>query len=240
MTLTVNKSWNVLSGSALKVLAMVTMLIDHLAYFFFRYDPQMIQPLFNIGHKEISAYFLMRMVGRIAFPLFAFLLVEGFQHTHSRRKYGFNLLLFALISEIPWNLVHTGTWLCSRQNVFFTLLLGFLGMCAIEHYRNDHRRRAFSLVGLLVLSIFLRADYGCSGYGFILLLYVLRRRRLLQAVIGSCMLGSRWVAGLAFIPINMYNGQRGFIKGPVAKYFFYVFYPLHLLVIYFILCYKFK
>lgn len=240
MNLTANKTWNVLSGSVLKVLAMVTMLIDHLAFFYFRYDPQMIQPLFCVGHKQISVYFLMRTVGRTAFPLFAFLLVEGFQHTHSRHKYGFNLFLFALISEIPWNLIHNGTWLFPRQNVFFTLLLGFLGMYAIEYYRNDHRRLAFSLIGLLVVSIILRADYGCSGYGFILLLYVLRRRHLLQAIIGSCMLGSRWIAGLAFIPINMYNGKRGFIQGPIAKYLFYVFYPLHLLIIYFILCYKFK
>ena len=89
-----------------------------------------------------------------------------------------------------------------------------------------------SLLGLLVASVLLKVDYGCSGYGFILMLYVLRENKILQAVIGSCMLSSRWQAGLAFIPISMYNGQRGFVKGPLAKYAFYLFYPLHLLLIY--------
>lgn len=222
-----------LSGSWLKLIAISTMLIDHLAAFYLWHDPQFIQPLFVIGHRQISFYFLFRFVGRIAFPIFAFLLVEGFLHTHSRKKYGRNLLLFAFISEIPWNLVHTGTWHYMGQNVLFTLFIGFLGLCAMDHFHDNRRKQAISLIGLLIVSILFRCDYGCSGYGFILLLYVLRNNRLLQAVIGCCVLSSRWMAGLAFIPINMYNGQRGFIKGPVAKYLFYVFYPLHLLAIYF-------
>jgi len=224
------QTYRVLSGSALKVLAMGLMLIDHLAAFYWRMAPQFMQPLFAIGHKPVSAYLLMRLVGRLAFPVFAFLLVEGFVHTSNRRRYGVSLFVFALISEVPWNLVHVGAWHYPSQNVLFTLLLGFLGLCAIADLRG--RRRAVALVGLLVVSIFLRADYGCSGYGFILLLYVLRRQPVLQAVIGSCVLGSRWIAGLAFIPINMYNGQRGFIRGSLSKYIFYVFYPLHLFVIY--------
>ena len=224
--------WAILSGSSLKVLAMVTMLIDHLAAFYWRFDPHFFEPLFTIGHKHITLYFLLRGVGRLAFPIFCFLIVEGFVHTHDRMKYGRNLLLFAFLSEIPWNLVHSGTWHYGGQNVMFTLFLGFLGLCAIEYFRNDVRRMAFSLIGLLVISVLLRADYGCSGYGFILLLYVLRNNRLLQAVIGSCVLGGRWIAGLAFIPINMYNGQRGFIQGPIAKYIFYLFYPVHLFLIY--------
>lgn len=227
-----HSSWQLISGSWLKVLAMVAMLIDHLAFHYWVMFPQMHEPLFSIGHRGITPYILMRCVGRLAFPIFAFLLVEGFCHTRSRKRYGLSLFVFALISELPWNLVHSGTWHYASQNVLFTLLLGFLGLCAIEYYQNDWRRQTFSLVGLLVVSVFLRADFGCSGYGFILMLYVLRRRRLWQAVIGSCMLGSRWIAGLAFIPINMYNGRRGFIQGPAAKYVFYVFYPLHLFIIY--------
>lgn len=224
----------ILDGSWLKLIAIVSMFIDHLAAYYLRYDPQFIHPLFVIGHKQISIYFLLRTVGRLAFPIFAFLIVEGFIHTHSRKKYGRNLLLFAFISEIPWNLAHSGTWHYAGQNVLFTLFVGFLGLCAIEHFREDRRWLAASLIGLLVLSVLLRSDYSCSGYGFILMLYVLRNNRLLQAVIGCCFLSSRWLAGLAFIPINMYNGRRGFIKGPVAKYLFYAFYPLHLLVLYFL------
>ncbi|MBR4735299.1 MAG: conjugal transfer protein TraX [Bacteroidales bacterium] len=224
-------SFRILSGSALKLLAVVSMLIDHLAAFYWYNVPALQAVWFTIGHRAFTPLILMRIFGRIAFPLFAFLIVEGFVHTRSRKRYGLNLAFFALISEIPWNLIHTGTMLYPGQNVFFTLLLGFLGLCAIEKYSGNKPYLLGSLLGLLVVSIFLRADYGCSGYGFILLLYVLRDNKILQAIIGSCVLGSRWIAGLAFIPINMYNGKRGFVKGPVWKYAFYLFYPLHLLAI---------
>lgn len=230
-------SWRVLSGSDLKMLAMVTMLIDHLAAFYWRHDSVMRGPLFMIGHYGFSGYAIMRSVGRIAFPIFCFLLVEGFLHTRSRRRYGLNMFLFALVSEVPWNLVHTGTLFCSKQNVFFTLLLGFLGMCAIERFRSDRLRMAVSLIGLFFVSLLLRADYGCMGYGFILLLYVLRRQRLFAAVIGSSLMPPFWKVLMAFIPIAMYNGKRGFIQGPVAKYAFYAFYPLHLFVIYLMMKY---
>lgn len=225
-------NYRILSGSWLKLIAVVCMLIDHLAAFYLFKLPVMHTELFMLGHHAVTPLLMMRLVGRLAFPIFAFLIVEGFLHTRSRVRYGRNLLIFALLSELPWNLIHSGTWHYPSQNVFFTLLLGYLGLCALEYFKDDSRRLLASLLGLLVASVLMRADYGCSGYGFILLLYVLRENRILQAIIGSCVLGSRWIAGLAFIPINMYNGERGFVKGPVAKYLFYLFYPLHLLVIY--------
>ena len=225
-------NYRILSGSWLKLIAVVCMLIDHLAAFYLFKLPVMHTELFMLGHHAVTPLLMMRFVGRLAFPIFAFLIVEGFLHTRSRVRYGRNLLIFALLSELPWNLIHSGTWHYPSQNVFFTLLLGYLGLCALEYFKDDSRRLLASLLGLLVASVLMRADYGCSGYGFILLLYVLRENRILQAIIGSCVLGSRWIAGLAFIPINMYNGERGFVKGPVAKYLFYLFYPLHLLVIY--------
>ena len=229
-----NTRWRFLSGSALKTLALITMVIDHLAHFYWKDAIWIHQSLLSVGHREITPYFLMRACGRIAFPLFAFLLVEGFIHTRNRFKYGRNLLIFALISEIPWNLVNSGIWHYTSQNVFFTLFLGYLGLCAIVRFKGDNKRLLCSLLGLLAASVLFRADYGCSGFGFILLLYVLRDNKILQAIIGSCVLSSRWIAGLAFIPINMYNGERGFVKGAVAKYFFYVFYPAHLLILYFL------
>ena len=65
-----------------------------------------------------------------------------------------------------------------------------------------------------------------------MLMYALQDRELLRDVVGIMILGSRWKAGLAFVPLAFYNGKRGFIKGPVLKYAFYLFYPLHLLVLY--------
>ena len=220
----------ILSGSHLKLLAVITMVVDHLAAFWWYAWPEFQTVLFTIGHRAVTPYLLMRLVGRLSFPIFAFLIVEGFRHTHDRKRYGINLAVFAVLSEIPWNLVHGG-WTFPVQNIFFTLLLGYLGLCAIERYRERPGAMAGSLIGLLAASILLRPDYGCSGYGFILLLYALREQKLVQAVIGCCVLGAKWIAGLAFIPINMYNGQRGFVQGPVWKYAFYLFYPLHLLAI---------
>lgn len=149
------KRWQILSGSWLKLLAVATMLVDHLAAFYWQADPAFQAVWFTIGHRQITPLFIMRAIGRVAFPLFAFLLVEGFVHTRSRFRYGRNLLL-----------------------------------------------------------------------------YVLRDQRILQAIIGCCILPGKWIAGAAFIPISLYNGQRGFVKGKFAKYLFYAFYPLHLLVIY--------
>ena len=218
--------YKILSGSWLKIIAMATMLVDHVAYFLLRGQAEWMEPLFAVGSRQVSCYFLMRCVGRLAFPLFAFLIVEGFRHTRSRRAYGRNLLLFALLSEMPWRLLHP-----AGHNVMFTLLLGFLGMWAIERFRSSRRRQAAALLGLCVFAFVFRADYGVAGFAFILLLYVLRRHLLLQAIIGSCMLPMRWVPGLAFIPIALYNGRRGFIRGRWAKYLFYAFYPLHLLLL---------
>ena len=229
--------WHVMSGSWLKVIA-----IDHVALVILRYVPAYTEPLMTIGHQTITWYFLLRSVGRLAFPLFCFLLVEGFLHTHDRRKYGRNLLVFALISEIPFNLTHGGHLYGWSQNVFFTLFLGFLALCVVRRWEEDSQAIPQSaifaehnrLLVLIVAGYLLRCDYGNCGISFILLLYVLRRNEILRAAIGCCFLGSRWIAGLAFIPMAFYNGRRGFIQGSFGKYLFYLFYPLHLLALYFI------
>ena len=220
------QKYKILSGSWLKIIALATMLVDHVAHFLLRGQAEWMEPLFVVGSRQVSCYFLMRCVGRMAFPLFAFLIVEGFRHTHHRKAYGRNLLLFALLSEIPWRLLHP-----AGHNVMFTLLLGFLGMWAIERFKSNRRCLSVVLLGLFAFAFLFRADYGGAGFAFILLLYVLRRHLLLQAIIGGCMLPMKWVPGLAFIPIALYNGRRGFIRGRWAKYLFYAFYPLHLLLL---------
>lgn len=233
LTCVMTRNYRILSGSALKMIAVFTMFIDHTASHLLRYVEEFTAPLFTYHHFELSWYYLLRCVGRLAFPLFAFLIVEGFIHTSNRRKYGRNLLIFALISEIPWVMLHD-FHIIGRHNVMFTLFWGFLGLCAIEHYATDKRRLGIILLSMLCVAFVFRADYSGSGFAFIILLYTLRRHRALQALIGSCILPMMWIAGLSFIPINMYNGQRGFIHGPLAKYLFYSFYPLHLLVLYII------
>ena len=219
----------VLSGSALKLIAVIAMLIDHIAS---HLVPKSIM-LIDVGRVHISLYFSMRLVGRIAFPLFAFLLVEGFLHTRNRIRYGASLMICALVSEIPWDLVHGGKLVYHGQNVFFTLLLGYVGLYVIERLKQKPVPQIILLIVLGAMSVALQADYSIHGYAFIILLYALREYEIFR-VFANFTLDNHWYSLLAFIPISMYNGKRGFIKGPVLKYIFYLFYPAHLLVIYFI------
>ena len=193
------------------------------------------------GH-ELTLYRLMRDLGRLAFPIFCFLLIEGFLHTRNKLRYGISLAALAVISEVPFNLVHTGTPWYEKQNVFFTLLLGYLGLCALARFRKKPLLALLCLFGLCLTAYFLKADYGVHGYVFILLLYGLRGHELLR-VFSVFILNNFRFALAAFIPISLYNGRRGFIRGAFWKYFFYFIYPAHLMAIYFIqlsIGYQFK
>ena len=227
--------YKILNGSWLKVIAVITMLIDHVACYLSTSIPFLkTEILFNIGTTAFTPYAIMRMIGRISFPLFAFLITEGFIHTHDRNRYGLNLAVFAFISEIPWMLLRTVTAGIYEHNVFFTLLLGYAGLCITETFKENRKLSVVCLATLTLASVVINADYGIMGFAFIILLYALRKEPILQAIIGTGMFQNTWIAGLAFIPINMYNGERGFIKGKISKYLFYSIYPLHLLILYFI------
>ena len=225
------KKYKILSGSVLKCIALFTMIVDHVGLHLLR-NSGIVLLYTSAGPLEL--FTLMRKVGRLAFPIYCFLLVEGFLHTHDRRKYGLNLLAFALISEIPWNLEHTGALHCPSQNVFFTLFLGYAGMCCIEELKERPLEQLISLIALVVVAMNLKAEYGIGGFAFILVMYLLREQKILQAIVGTCIESGGWAAGLAFIPINLYNGQRGFIQGKAMKYLFYAAYPVHILIIYLI------
>lgn len=221
-----------ISGSALKLIAVISMLIDHTAgHFLVHYAFANKVILEIMGHKITLLVILRKFIGRLAFPIFCFLIVEGFLHTKSRLKYALNLGIFAIISEVPWDLLHRGQYFnIKTQNVLFTLLFGLLGIWALECFKEEKWKSILILVGLLMVSSYAHADYGVKGYGLVVALYGLRESRLLQAIVGSAL--TSWRAGIAFIPIALYNGERGFIKGKVMKYFFYAFYPAHILALY--------
>ena len=226
------KKISVLSGSWLKLIALITMIIDHIGLHLIRYIPEFNEVFFSVPEFNCSVYGIFRLIGRTAFPIYCFLIAEGTYYTRSRFKYGVNLFAFALISEIPWNLEHNNTiFYFGSQNVFFTLFLGFLSICIYERLREKPTRCIFALGALFIISWFLRADYGAFGMAFIFLLYLLRERRIAVCFIGSCIIHAAWKAVPAFIFIAMYNGQRGFIKGKFMKYFFYAVYPIHILII---------
>ncbi len=206
-----------ISGSWLKVIAMLSMFIDHIAYYY--------------GCDNPYLYELMRTVGRIAFPTFAFLLAEGFVHTRNRQQYLISLFAFALLSEIPWMLLnHDGS-----HNVIFTLLAGILGLHVIENSKS-HRITAICVTLIGLATIFSDTDYSWRGFGLVLIFYMFRGRPELQTLFGIPLMYEYGIMGVlvAFSVIWLYNGERGFIQGKAWKYAFYAFYPVHLMMIYFL------
>lgn len=245
-----------LSGSTLKMVAIITMLIDHIgATVLWRLLILYHQTAWNgldtaalpfVGFMDetwlLETYYLLRNIGRIAFPIFCFLLIEGFVYTRDRKKYALRLFVFALISEIPFDLAFSSRILETQyQNVFFTLLLGLLTIMAVHAIEekvewNEIMRTALTAAAVLAgmqAAFLLRTDYAAKGVMCILVLYLFRKKRNWQ-VIAGCLAFFWWEpwAILAFVPIALYNGKRGWNM----KYFFYLFYPLHLLVLYAI-CY---
>ena len=220
-----------LSGSWLKLIAVISMLIDHSAHILWTGDPAFRVPLFVFGGMEFTGYFILRKIGRIAFPIFCFLLAEGYQHTRDRRKYGRDLLIFALLSELPFNLMSGGTlWYPEKQNVFVTLFLGFVFLYVYDLEWNELRKIAAFLI-LSLVAVLAKADYGLPGALLVLLLYALRQRPALRMILAYPLLSGGIAAFAAFIPISLYNGQRGFIRGKGLKYAFYLFYPVHILLL---------
>ena len=227
----ISEKARVLNGSVLKLLAVILMLIDHTGAVIVSRCPQV--ALLTFLGKTLTLYRLMRFLGRMAFPLFCFLLVEGFSHTHDRRRYALRLGAFAILSDVPFDLAILGKTLeWTHRNVFITLCLGVLGLWALESFRGQGGKLLLSLAGLFLVALLSRCDYGVKGFGFVLLLYLLRERPISRAVIGAGYLSSTWQAGLAFVPMAFYNGRRGFIRGKGLQLAFYLFYPLHLLLLF--------
>ncbi len=229
-----------ISGSTLKIIAIVTMLIDHIGAVIVE---RMILRGVPFGGMSMKDLYLLdqvlRSIGRIGFPLFCFLLVEGFVHTKNRVKYGLRLGLFALLSEIPFNLAFSGkVFLTKYQNVFFTLLIGFLVMAAFRQIEEKYREKRLLSLLLVVISlmtgmavaVLLKTDYDYLGIFSIAVLYVFRTYRPFQMLCGALSFMWEIPAPAAFLAAACYNGRRG-LK---LKYIFYLFYPTHLLILYFI------
>jgi len=230
-----------LSGFALKRIAMVSMIVDHVGGF-------LLKP-FYMGHyaavtSEAEAvlsrrwFYLIQTcsaIGSVAFPLFCFLIAEGFVHTRSRRDYVRRILLFALISELPFNLVHhSELFYPALQNVMFTLTLGVLTLWALSYAEERYfgKRLLLYRIGITLLGMALafavRGEYVFLGVLAMVLFYELRNREKLRYLAFiPLVVPSLWF--LAAAPaVYLYNGTRG--KG--SRNFFYVFYPAHFLVLY--------
>lgn len=217
-----------MTANKLKLIAITTMLIDHIAAMFLWGD---------------SSYFILRMIGRIAFPIFAFLIAEGYVRTRDVKKYAIRLLIFAFISEIPFNLAFGNKiFYLGHQNVFFTLFLGLLAIISYNYFNYEYREPIlgfFSVVAIGYLAALLNTDYGLFGVAMIFIFYVYRNNfraiAIVIAIINIYMWGLQPFAIMALPLIYLYNNQ----KGKQLKYLFYVFYPAHLFILWLIEYYVF-
>ncbi|EOS20193.1 MULTISPECIES: TraX family protein [Bacteroidales] len=213
------------SGSVLKIIAIVSMVIDHCAYF--------------LMDNNSTLYEAMRCVGRIAFPVFAFLIAEGFAYTHNRKRYFTRLLVFAVISEVSWYLLNGAD---GTHNVMFTLALGVVALAVLEKLKENSVLCGIAILSIAYLATWSGVDYEWRGILMILVFNLLRNQndnlpfpygRMMQLLCAFPLMMHYGSIGalLACMTIFLYDGARGFIKGNVAKYGFYAFYPVHLLLI---------
>ena len=222
------KKYQILDGTILKTIAMISMVFDHVGDLFF---PDIMWP---------------RMIGRLAMPLFSFCIAEGYAHTKDKTKYLCRLGIFALISEIPFDLAFEGRLGLGHQNIMLTFFLAVAALMLFDRIRGGKTAEgergpvgktvlgALAVVGIAVLALLLRADYTVFAVIAVFLFYVLRQQHpLLRSGVGVAFLaltrtmGYYVATGFSFIPLALYNGQRG--KG--LKWLFYIFYPGHLLLL---------
>lgn len=225
-----------MNAFVLKIIACFTMFIDHVGYIVFD------------GHSSWFNY-----VGRLAFPIFAFQISEGYIHTHDVKKYFLRLILFAFISQIPFLLFHSIINNELGLNVIFTLFLGLIAIIIYDKYNKFVG--VFSAIIFGIIAHFLNSDYSFYGVGITFLFYVFNKNKCLLAIsfiIATLMQYSYLILvyynyGFEFLKnvfiiylpyfictifsiiiILCYNKK----KGPSTKYFFYLFYPLHMILIY--------
>lgn len=233
-----------LTSNMLRTLAIFLMLSDH------------------IWATAMSFGNWMTYIGRMAFPIFAFQIAEGFIHTSNFKKYALRLLGFAVVTEIPFNLFYSSRWFNPyHQNVLFTLLLGLLAIYVIDNARKDKTAKniAFSALWLLLIciaSVIGFVDYGFLGMLTVVMFYLFRDFPFAWIVqlVGMVLINIVFFEGQVFpieifgrmfeipaqgfavfslIPIWLYGGNKG-RSSKIMQYGFYAFYPVHMMILYLI------
>ena len=212
-----------LTATHLRILALFLMLLDHL------------------WATVVPGNNWMTYVGRMAFPIFAFQAAEGYHHTHDFKGYCRRLAIFAAVSEIPFNLmIFSSPIFPFHQNVMLTLLLGLLACRAWDN------KKWWQIALLLLAGVVTFPDYGVMGVLTVLMFHVLRDWKWAQLlmliainwfgfegqhlILGTMEIPIQAFAILAFLPIALYNGEKG-RGGKALQYGSYIFYPLHMLIL---------
>lgn len=215
-----------MSGFKLKIIAAVTMLIDHIGSIFYLGDTY-------------------RIIGRISFPIFAFLLTEGYKNTRSKKNYFLRVFLFGVVMQSIVILLSTFDIINTQipLNIFLTLSTGIMMLMMIEYEESLWYKICIIFI-FLIISDYVNLQYSWYGLLIIYLFYRINTRSI-KMVVGFVliniilllyfnMLGRYYIANiqmyslLALPFIILYNGKRG-LK---VKYFFYFFYPIHLVILY--------
>lgn len=217
-----------MSSFVLKIIAVITMFIDHLGYTIF------------------GKFSFFNYIGRIAFPIFAFQISEGYSHTKNLRKYFLRLFLFAIISQIPFMLFHSIISSNFCLNIFFTLLLGLLSIYIYDKCKYKSLGIIASILVAFIAQI-TNCDYGAYGVAIILIFYIFKNNIISSPIFfiiatmakyfipcvkyGVFIKEYLYLFICTIIPtlfIVLYNGK----KGKNTKYLLYLFYPIHLLLLY--------
>lgn len=223
------RTFQILDGTALKLIAMLCMVFDHVGDLFF---PGLLWP---------------RMIGRLAMPLFSFCVAEGYAHTRDKNRYLLRMGVFALVSELPFDLAFEGKLGLAHQNIMLTFFLALLALRLFDRLRGERDGEtgryalgrsvcaALAVLLLAAAALLLRADYSLFAVIAVFLFYVLRDRPpLVHCGVGVAFLaltrtmGFYCATGFSLFPLLLYNGRRG--RG--LKWLFYAFYPGHLLLLY--------
>lgn len=231
----IRERWeNGFNGGELKMMAAFAMLADHTAFLFLG---EMTMEIETVPEKYRYLYLAMRGFGRIAFPIFAFLLTQGFIYTRSLLRYGLRLGIFAVLAEPCFDFMVFGRlWDMQMQNVMITLLLGLILLELTERLgesAGDRSRMILQLGVILLFSIaawLLQTDYSYIGVMLIAMLYWFRYDRRKMCLIGFIWMSlfcGHWTEifgyALTFFLISRYNEKKG--RGGIG---FYLFYPLHM------------
>ena len=232
-----------LTAAVLHIIAMTLMLMDHL------------------WATLLPAKEWLTCAGRLAFPIFAFMAVEGYFHTRSFKKYILRMLLFAVLSEIPFDLMYGGTWFYPvHQNVLWTFLLGLLGVWLMEQVRKKGKTWMYLLVCVLVvpaglvLGTLCMVDYYGVGVLTVFVFYFLHGRKwwcFLGQLAALYWLNVELLGGLMY-PVQLFGMEFELCQQGLAllalipiwlyrgrqgyhskpfQYLCYAFYPVHILLL---------
>ncbi|WOO87464.1 TraX family protein [Mollicutes bacterium LVI A0039] len=215
-----------MSNFQIKLIALITMTIDHIGY--------ILIPATSVYYEPL------RTIGRLSFILFAFLITEGLSKTKNQNRYMATLFAFAFVMDIPRLFFDLQYF----PNVFYTLGMGALAVYLIKHFDNVILQ-IVSVLAMMYFATALNVDYGAFGIMVIVVIEVAKMItndiKILREVVmasGYFLLMTLFeqpsiqMFGIySFLIIMLYNGQRGFYH-PKLKYLIYVYYPLHLVVLY--------